>query len=313
VGKHIVLISGDEEYRSEEALPMLARILTMHHGFRCTVLFSQDPETGVIDPDQSHHIPGLEVLRTADMVVLFTRFRRLPDADMKHIVDYVERGGSMLGIRTATHAFAYEKDSDSAYAQWHWRSKSWPGGFGRQVLGETWVAHHGRHGSESTRGVQTDAGRQHPILRGVESIWGPTDVYAVSELPGDAVVLVEGAILKGMSPEDDPVEGERNSPLTPIIWVRELEIEGSESKQRIACSTIGAAVDLESEGLRRAFVNACYWGARIEDRIPARSQVDLVGSYEPTMFGFGGYKRGVMPADHALPSGEDQSPARDSR
>ncbi len=41
-GKHIVLITGDEEYRSEEALPQLAKILARHHGFKCTVLFAID-------------------------------------------------------------------------------------------------------------------------------------------------------------------------------------------------------------------------------------------------------------------------------
>ena len=50
-GKHIVLVSGDEEYRSEEALPMLGKILATHHGFRCTVLFAIHPETGEIDPE----------------------------------------------------------------------------------------------------------------------------------------------------------------------------------------------------------------------------------------------------------------------
>ena len=88
-GRHIVLVAGDEEYRSEEQLPQLAKILSLHHGFRCMVLFSQDPETGEIDPNEGGHIPGLEVLAEADMLVLFVRFRRLPDADMKHIVDYV--------------------------------------------------------------------------------------------------------------------------------------------------------------------------------------------------------------------------------
>ena len=32
-GKHIVFIAGDEEYRSEESLPMLAKILSQRHGF----------------------------------------------------------------------------------------------------------------------------------------------------------------------------------------------------------------------------------------------------------------------------------------
>ena len=38
-GKHIVLVAGDEEYRSEEGLPMLAKILSERHGFKTTVLF----------------------------------------------------------------------------------------------------------------------------------------------------------------------------------------------------------------------------------------------------------------------------------
>ena len=48
-GKHVVFLSGDEEYRSEEGLPMLAKILSQRHGFKTTVLFSLDPD-GTINP-----------------------------------------------------------------------------------------------------------------------------------------------------------------------------------------------------------------------------------------------------------------------
>src|SRR6202045_5046709 len=78
-GKHIVLISGDEEYRSEEALPQLAKLLAKHHGFKCTVLFAIDPKDGTINPNQNDNIPGLEALETADLMIIFTRFRNLPD------------------------------------------------------------------------------------------------------------------------------------------------------------------------------------------------------------------------------------------
>src|SRR5205085_9473244 len=91
-GKHIVLISGDEEYRSEEALPQLAKILSTHHGFKCTVLFAIDTEDGTINPNQSDNIPGLEALQTADLLILFTRFRDLPDEQMRYLVDYIEAG-----------------------------------------------------------------------------------------------------------------------------------------------------------------------------------------------------------------------------
>ena len=57
-GKHIVLISGDEEYRSEEALPQLAKILANEHGFDCTVLFAIDPETGFINPNTRQEYSG---------------------------------------------------------------------------------------------------------------------------------------------------------------------------------------------------------------------------------------------------------------
>src|SRR5207244_12500945 len=85
-GKHIVLISGDEEYRSEEALPQLGKILSRRHGFKCTVLFPIDPATGAINPDVSN-IPGTGALATADLMIIATRFRDLPDEQMQPIVD----------------------------------------------------------------------------------------------------------------------------------------------------------------------------------------------------------------------------------
>src|ERR1700730_18022133 len=130
-GKHIVLVSGDEEYRSEEALPQLAHILAKHHGFKCTVLFALDPKDGTINPNRNDNIPGLEALATADLMVIATRFRNLPDEQMKHIDDYVESGRPIIGMRTATHAFNLVSKT---YTRYTWANKD--GGFGRQVLGE---------------------------------------------------------------------------------------------------------------------------------------------------------------------------------
>src|SRR3954471_9528677 len=89
-GKHVVFVSGDEEYRSEEGLPQLAKILSKRHGFRCTVLFAIDPKDGTISPNVKDNIPGLEALDSADLMVILARFRDLPDDQMKHVVDYVE-------------------------------------------------------------------------------------------------------------------------------------------------------------------------------------------------------------------------------
>ena len=100
----MVLVSGDEEYRSEEALPQLAKILAKHHGFDCTVLFAVDDE-GVITPPAPTTSPAWRRSKTADLMVILTRFRDLPDDEMKQIADYVDSGRPIVGMRTATHAF----------------------------------------------------------------------------------------------------------------------------------------------------------------------------------------------------------------
>jgi hypothetical protein len=291
-GKHIVFVSGDEEYRSEEALPMLAKIMAAHHGFRCTVLFAIDPETGTINPENQTNIPGLHHLESADMMVLFTRFRELPDDQMKYIVDYTNAGKPVMGLRTATHAFNYKRNPDSPYAKYDFRSQTFPGGYGRQVLGETWISHHGHHGKESCRGLINGEMLAHPILKGVKDIWGPTDVYTVTELPDNVKVLVNGLILAGMAPTVAP---QLDKPTMPVAWIRTYTGEQGKTS-RVFCTTMGASVDLESEDLRRLLVNGCYWCMGMEDAIPEKSVVDYVGEYRPTFFGFGKFKRGVRPA-----------------
>ncbi|MFQ5506442.1 MAG: ThuA domain-containing protein [Planctomycetota bacterium] len=299
-GKHVVLISGDEEYRSEEALPQLGKILAVRHGFRCTVLFPIHPVAGTIHPPERCNIPGLAALDQANLMVIATRFRDLPDAQMKHIVAYVDSGKPILGLRTATHAFRIE--NGGKYARYDYRSKDWDGGFGRQVLGETWIRHHGKHGKQATRGILVKEAAGHPILRGITDggIFGPSDVYGVRlPLPPDCSALVLGQVLAGMAPDAAPVSGKVNEPMMPIAWTR-LRAAGQGRKARVFTTTMGAATDLRSEGTRRLLVNACYWALGLEDRIPERSNVDLVGDYEPTPFGFGKYKKGVRPKSLGL-------------
>ena len=296
VGKHIVFVSGDEEYRSEEALPLLAKILAVHHGFKCTVLFAIDPETGEINPEEQTNIPGLHHLTTADMMVLFTRFRELPDDQMRYIVDYTNSGKPVMGLRTATHAFSYTRNLKSPYAKYSFNSEEFDGGYGRQVLGETWINHHGNHGKESTRGVIDTNAAGHPILRGVDDVWGPTDVYGTTTLAGNSQVLLHGQVLVGMESSDPP---KPETPTMPLAWIKSYTSEQG-ATSRAFCTTMGASVDLESEGLRRLLVNACYWCIGLEDQIPDESQVDYVGEFNPTFFGFGTFKRGMRPSDFSL-------------
>jgi hypothetical protein len=297
-GKHIVLISGDEEYRSEEALPQLGKILAKHHGFKCTVLFAVNRQDGTIDPLTLDNIPGLEALKSADLMIIAARWRDLPDDQMRHIVQYLDAGKPVIGLRTATHPFKIA--AGKTYAKYSYNSKQWDGGFGRQILGETWINHHGKHGSQSTRGIVAPGMENHPIVRGCEDIWGPTDVYTVRlPLVGDSRPLVLGQVLEGMQPTDKPIAGAKNAPMMPIAWVKTYQ--GAQGQAgRVFTTTMGAASDLPSEGLRRLLVNASYWCVGLEGKIPARANVEIVGRFNPSAFGFGKFTKGVKPSDHAL-------------
>jgi type 1 glutamine amidotransferase len=305
-GKHIVLVGGDEEYRSEESLPQLGKILARRHGFKCTVLFAVDPKTGEINPDIVDNIPGLEALDTADLMVIATRFRNLPDEQMKHVVDYLDRGKPVVGLRTATHAFNIPDGSTYAKYGWKYAGKDYEKGFGKQVLGETWVAHHGHHKVQSTRGIAAPDAKDHPILRGLKDgdIWGPSDVYAVNlPLPGDSKPIVLGQVLEGMKFDDKPAGGDdakKNNPMMPVAWTKTYQ--GKDAKSgRVFTTTMGAATDLATEGTRRMVVNGIYWALGMEEQIPqGGTDVTLVGEYNPTAFGFKGFKPGVKPAAHKM-------------
>jgi hypothetical protein len=326
-GKHIVLLSGDHEYRSEEALPALARILAQRYGFKCSVFFTVDPATGFITPGNSK-ISGLEALKTADLMVVFLRFQDFPDDQMQHIADYLDRGGAVIGFRTATHAFQIKR-SDAKFLKFDWRDKGeFPGGFGRQILGETWVSHYGTNHKMSSRLILEPSQAAHPILRGVKDVWVQSGGYTADPLP-PSVILARGQILNGMTPDSPPAPDKQQ---VPVAWVREYTSpsrtsEASEPRERsgdpgvpaservggirgakpperdksgrVFTTTHGASEDLLNEGFRRMTVNAVLWAAGLESRITADADVSLVGPYQPTTFNFGGYVKGVKPADMA--------------
>jgi len=295
-GKHIVFVTGDEEYRSEDGMPQLAKILALHHGFKCTVLFAINKETGEIDPETVDNIPGLEALKTADLMVMFLRFRELPDEQMKYIIDYTNSGKPIMGLRTATHAFNYRKHRDSPYAKYSFQDNEFKGGYGRQVLGETWINHYGNHQRESTRGLVAKGMENHPIVKGCEDIWGPSDVYGITTLHGDCKPLIMGQVLVGMNPKDKP--NLKKKPV-PVAWLKTYK--GTKGKTaRVFTTTMGHGGDLKSEGFRRLLVNTCYWAMGMEDKIPARSKVDIVGEYNPNRIGFGGHKKGLKPSNHQI-------------
>lgn len=293
MGKHIVLIAADQEYRSEYSMPMLARLLSKHHGFHTTVLFSVNKDNDV-DPTQkirwedktvTHNIPGLEHLEQCDLVILFSRLLSLPPEQLKHLYNYLNSGKPIIGIRTANHGFIdfdYRKDGKKI-------------NFGEDVLGGSFRSHHGRWQQDSTRGIIVEENKAHPILKGVQDIWGPSDVYRTfkegGSLPESCLPLVVGQPLMGRK-HDDAVNADL-IPL-PVAWVKTWT--GNTGKTaRVFHVTMGSAQDFQSEGLRRLTVNAAYWCLHQDADIDEKSRMDLVGDYNPPDSGFAYKKLGIVP------------------
>ena len=291
-GKHIVFLAGDHEYRSEETQPAIARLMARHHGFKCTVLFNVDSE-GYIEPG-NNNMPGLEVLKTADLAVVFLRFQDFPDEQMQHFVDYLDRGGPVVGLRTSTHAFQIKKNKTFARFDTKYEGKEFEKGFGRQILGETWVSHYGKNHIMSTRHIILDTAKEHPIMRGVTNPWAQSGGYWVDPMP-DSVVLTHSQPLESMDKDADPAEGKKPC---PGVWTRTYKSK-SGTEGRVFTTTSGCSEDILDDDFRRMVVNGCLWAAGMEEKISADAEMSLVGPYHPTTFSNLGYRLDVKPHDMA--------------
>ena len=292
-GKHVVLIAADQEYRSENALPMLAKILAKHHGFYCTVLFSLN-KNNEVDPTMkirwedktvTHNIPGLENLEKADLVILFSRLISLPNLQIEHLYKYLDSGKPIIGIRTANHGFL----------SFNYKKAGKRIDLGDDVLGGAFRNHHGRWQQDSTRGILVEKNKDHPILKGVTDIWGPTDVYRTfkdgGSLPADCVALVDGQPLMGRK-HDDAINPKLIA--LPVAWVKTWTGDTGKTA-RVFHTTMGSAEDYQNTGLRRLTINAAYWCMSLESRIDPRSNVDTVGDYRPLSSGFDYARLKVVP------------------
>ncbi|HYF01173.1 MAG TPA: ThuA domain-containing protein, partial [Planctomycetota bacterium] len=214
------------------------------------------------------------------------RWRELPEDQMKRIIDYTESGKPIIGLRNATHPFRYAKRPDSPYAKWSSDSKNPPGGWGRQVLGETWISHYGKNLVESTR---CDAVGDHPILKGIpKSFWIPDDVYGISTLEGDCTPLLLGQPLTAWAPDAAPHPDKK--PI-PIAWTKTYK------GARVFTTTMGHGDAFKVADFRRLLVNACYWTLGLEDKIDPAASVEIDGPYDPGPAGAKGLRKGVKPSD----------------
>jgi hypothetical protein len=297
-GKTIVLVSGDEEYRSEESMPMLAKILAKKHGFRCVVLFAWDKTGKYIDPNNQQGIKGWKYLNEADLMLIGTRFRKPNAEDMAIITKFLDAGKPVIGIRTATHAFN---------GKTKFGGKISLGQFGKKILGEGWVSHHGHHKKEGARGVIEEANAKHTILNSVKDVFAPSDVYGIRALTSVDTILLRGQVTQTLDPSSKAVDGKKNENMQPLAWIHPYTSPAG-TKGKSFCTTMGSSVDFVNEDLRRMVVNATFFLTGLE--VPAKADVAYIDPFYPSFYGFIRDKahwpgQDMQPADYGL----GQSPA----
>ena len=293
-GKHILFIASDHEYRGEETCPAIARIMAKRYGFKCTVLFGQTPD-GLIKQGSSL-IPGIEEIEKADMLFLFLRFVHPEDAWMEKFEAYLKRGGPVLGLRTTTHAFNGLKGNYDHH-NYNCADEDFVGGFGRQILGETWnpklgAGHYGRNHKFATAMHTVPEQKKHPVMRGVKDMHAMAGAYSARPMP-NSTILATNRVLESMEVGAKPIEDKEPQ---PAAWVRTYKFkDGKEG--RAFCSTQGASEDILSEGVRRMIINATLWCMSMEDEIKADADVSFVGPYNPTTFSFKPSVKDAKPGD----------------
>ncbi len=290
LSKNIVFISSDHEYRGEETLPALARILAKNYGFTCTVVFGLD-DNGNILPGSSN-LRGLEALENADLMVIFTRFSNFINEEMQYIDNYLKRGGPVVGLRTSTHAFSNRGNVKWAHYGFDYEGEKemWKDGFGELILGETWVGHYGTNHEQASHIIPEEAQLNHPIMRGVEDMLVQCGGYAAYP---KGTILARGQVLNGMTADSKP---DPKKEKLPVAWVRNYTLESGASG-RVFTTTHGASEDILNEGFRRMLINATFWAMGMESEIKTDNNIKFVGPFKPTPFNFDGYKANVKPKD----------------
>jgi len=239
----VVFVTGDHEYSSERTMPLLAAALETNFGFRTKVLYATQPN-GHRNESYEKSIPGLEVLRTADLAVFFLRWRQLPQEQLDFIQQYLDSGKPLIGFRTTSHGFKY--DASDPLARWN--------AFGEFAFGTPpgWgAAGHTHFGHDSSTDVSLAPGAaDHPILQGVNTNFHLRSwLYRVlpEYPPKNATWLLMGT---AVHPDQPALPN-------PVAWTWPTP-QGARSFY----TSMGHPEDFQVEPFQRLVVNAIFWALR---------------------------------------------------
>lgn len=224
---HIVFMIGEDEYRTWETLPKFATTELETSGYRCSVIMANPPD--------SADFQGIETaLRDADCLVLSVRRRLPPKAQLDAVRAYLASGRPLVGIRTASHAFAPRKNGTVPDGHGAWLN------FDAEVLGGNYQNHY-KAGPLTT--ITASVAKPHPILEGVtlEGWTTKASLYRNTPLQPTAETLLMGSI-----PDQKP---------EPLAWVHTF------GKSKVFYTSLGYVDDFENASFRRLFKNAITWAA----------------------------------------------------
>jgi type 1 glutamine amidotransferase len=231
----IVFIIAENEYDANGTLPEFARELQTKYNFFCEFALGVSKSS---DAKERNNIVGMEALMSADLAVLYVRRRALPSRQMKYLRDYIDSGKPLVGLRTASHAFALRgKKPQAGFVDWP--------EFDPEVLGGNY---HGHHGNKSEDGPQTyvwvKAGMEsHPILTDV-----PSGEFRVRSWLYKTLPLTKTATVLMMGRVDD------RQPHEPVTWTNTDSGGG-----RVFYTSLGHPDDFKLPAFRQMLSNAIFW------------------------------------------------------
>ena len=236
---HAVLVVGTHHYSPHLTMPFLATELE-RLGFRTTVVNpAWDPEK------DKRGLPGLEVLKEADVGIFFVRFLQLEDSQLSHITKFIESGKAVVGLRTSTHAFNYPPDRPH-----HALNND----FGQKVLGSPYLIHL----TGKTQVKLAPKVQDHPILTGVDTAgWESSGtLYLIDAQPGIKPLLLGTGRSKriGTVTNQFGVHELEETMSAPIAWTWKNSY-GS----RVFTTSLGHEKDFTNQNSVRVIINGVFW------------------------------------------------------
>src|SRR4051794_25626149 len=170
---------GESEYNTKTTLPAFAKKELEPKGIECAF--------AIAPSDTSNEFPGVEALRDADLLFISVRRRAPRTNEMDLIRKHVAAGKPVVGIRTASHAFAL-RGKNVTVPEGH---ADWPT-FDHDVLGGNYNDHYGK-GLKTFAKVVPGAAK-HPVLRGIPTteFEVQSHLYKNPDLPSHVTVLMTG-------------------------------------------------------------------------------------------------------------------------